>query len=150
MPTKFWGKRVFYGQALAKNDQTESPAFWLGDSGDAHIEGDLTVSNLTVNQIRLKGDSYKTHEWSFVYSADFGAIAPAGTITSAAVLNIAASGAAVGDIAQVIPTGSIDDRMILSAAVFSAANVHLVAKQNGSGDYDAGGIRTRVVLQRYA
>lgn len=127
-------------EALIFEDNVGYIGCALDVSGNATIHGTLKVAE----------GSTLTKQWGFLYTADFGNIAVTGSITAVSAVDVAASGAAIGDTVLAVPIGSLDDKLMWGAAVFSAGNVHLTARQNGSGAYDPGAIQFRIQLQRWA
>ena len=155
--SRFLNKHLFHGEGLWKGDG-EAPAILFEGGkvvsvGALNVEGKVTATMLavgsvnttaltgsavTVNTLGFKGSTALSNVWQLIASLDIGAVGIHGSVNSTAVLDVAASGVAVGDLVVGNPVGSIDAGLLWGVAVMSAANVQVRLAYMGSGAYDPG------------
>ncbi len=147
MGGRFLDKRFTIQDGFSKGQGDDSPAmFFDGDTltvnRGAAIEGNLTATAITLNTVTAgsgaitnlrvgssAGNNLITAVWKTTYTWNVGAIAGIyGSLSGVTSVDVAMSGATVGDVIVVSPIGSYDLGVSFFGACYSAGAVSLRAQ----------------------
>ena len=136
--SRLLGKQIIPGDGFAQRPDLSGPAVFF-EGGNIVAKAPLKIND---------GDAISL--WSTIATLNFGAMAPTGTATAVASADVAMSGVAIGDWVSAVPISSLPAKVFWSATCISAANVHVRAMQNGSGDFDPGETTFRIIAIKVA